>query len=95
VLDEVHVIVEEPEVPRVIDVGLKEQLAPDEGETDADRLTAPMKPLGVATVIVEDVDPPTASPIVEGEAVNPKSGTRTLMTSDRTKEPLVPVTATT
>ena len=95
VLVELHVRVEVPDVPRVIVDGLIEQLAPDDGEIDVVRLTAPTNPFEVATVTVEEVDPPTASLIVEGEAESPKSGTRTPTMADLVKEPLTPVTATT
>lgn len=75
-----------------MDAGLIEQVAPDEGETETERLTTPLNPFGVDPTIVVDVDPPTGSLIVDGEATSLKSGIGTLSRAVRVKDPLVPVT---
>jgi hypothetical protein len=45
--------VEVPEIPRVMLVGERLQVRPLLGETEAVRLTVPVKPLWAVTVIIE------------------------------------------
>lgn len=92
--EELQVSEDVPDEPRVMLVGLREQVGPD-GETDTDNPTVPRNPLGVPTVIVEEPEPPTAEMIDEGEDARLKSGTVMVTMAERVSVPLVPVTATT
>jgi len=51
--------VEVPEVPRVTEDTLSETERPVDGTTEAARLTVPVKPLRLVTVIVEVSDAPS------------------------------------
>lgn len=92
--EELQVSEDVPDEPRVMLVGLTEQVGPV-GETDTDNPTVPKNPLGVRTVIVDEPEPPTAEVIDEGEDARLKSGTVTVTMAERVNVPLTPVTATT
>ncbi len=55
--------------------GLRVQVSPVEGETDAPRLTTPLNPLAAVTVIVEEPAWPTLTGTLVGLAVRVKSVT--------------------
>lgn len=59
-------------------LGVRVQVRPVEGETDAVRATVPVNPLIGATVMVEVPATPTSTVTVVGLAVTEKSGTATL-----------------
>jgi len=69
--------VEAPEVVMLVREtlgGLSAQVRPVEGETVADKVTVPVKPLTAATVTVEVPGDPTTTEIVAGLALTVKSG---------------------
>jgi len=70
--------VDVPEVPRVTLVGVRVQLIPVVGDVATVRLTVPVKPPMLATVIVELPDVPTGMESEVGLAVTEKSCTVTV-----------------
>jgi len=68
-----HESVDVPEVPRVTLVGVRVQVRPVAGETEAVRLTVPVKPWTEPTVIVEVPEAPASTVTLAGLAVIVKS----------------------
>jgi hypothetical protein len=75
-------------------VGLNVQVRPVDGDTIAERATAPLKPFTAVTVIVEVAVPPTLIDAEVGLALIVKSWTMNVTVAVWVKDPLVPVTVT-
>ncbi len=90
-----QVSVDVPGVPvnSETNVGLSEQVGP-EGETEADSVTVPVKPLVPVTVTTDVPDNPDWIDREAGFATMLKSVTITEITNEWDAEPLLPVTVT-
>ena len=75
---------------RASDVLLREVLRL-EAETDSDRVTVPLKPFKLVTVMVENVVDDLETVREDGFALMRKSDTMTRSKMEWTREPLVPV----
>src|SRR5438094_8362861 len=82
-----------PEV-RVTDELLNDVLGPDVGETTAERLTVPVNPFRLVTVIKLVPDVPRGRLREDGLIEMEKSDTMTRIETECMRDPLVPVTVT-
>ena len=92
--DPVHERTDVPEDPRVTPVGVRVQISPVDGETDAVSVTVPVNALIDVTAIEEVPAVPAMTVTLVGLAFTEKSGTATLyaMAAPWDRAPLTPVT---
>jgi len=92
--DPVHERTDVPEDPRVTPVGVRVQISPVDGETDAVSVTVPVNALIDVTVIEEVPAVPAITVTLVGLAFTEKSGTAMLyaMAAPWNRVPLTPVT---
>ncbi len=74
--------------------GLTETDNPEEGDTDVDRLTVPVKLFRLPMLRVDDAEPPVENDTFVGFTESEKSPTLTVTVEEWEREPLTPVTVT-